>query len=70
MTTYVVPVTYEFEVTFRIDADTAEEARVAISEHCGALLRNIHTTLPDSANLNWLANTHPNKTVGFPIEVP
>ena len=67
--TYVISVSYEFEVVYRIKADNEVDARTIASHHCGVTLGKIHTT-PDQV-VNWIAPTHPtSRTIGAAIELP
>ena len=45
---YAVPTKFVFSGTFRIKAESQEQAEKYVQEHCGLVLGgNIHSSLPD-----------------------
>lgn len=45
---YSVPARYIFEGTFKVEAESSEEAKDKVLKHCGMVMGSgIQTTLPD-----------------------
>ena len=62
--TYSVPTRYIFEGTFKVEAESREEAKDKILKHCGMVMGSgIQTTLPDH-EIDWVFCNHPCKQVG------
>lgn len=61
---YDVPTKFVFCGTFRIKADSQEQAEKCVQEHCGLVLGgNIHSSLPDD-KVDWEFDIHPETIVG------
>lgn len=61
---YCVPARYIFEGTFKVEAESSEEAKDKILKHCGMVMGSgLQTTLPDH-EIDWVFCNHPYKQVG------
>lgn len=61
--TYSVMARYIFEGTFKVEAESREEAKDKILKHCGMVMDSgIQTTLPDN-EIDWNFCNHPYKQV-------
>lgn len=60
MKKYRVYTEYTFAGYYDIIAESKDEARRMVTEHCGLVMGgNIHTTLDDEEVINWDFDTHP-----------
>lgn len=60
---YTVKTKFVFEGEFYIKAESKEQAKKYVMNHCGLVLGgNIHTTLNDD-EVDWIFNVHPDKIV-------
>lgn len=61
---YDIPTKFIFSGTFRVKAESQEQAEEYVREHCGLTLgRDIHTTLPYD-DVDWEFDVHSEKLVG------
>lgn len=61
---YDVPTKFVFKGTFRIKAESQEQAEEYVQKHCGLVIGgDIHSTLPEN-EVNWEFGVHPEKIVG------
>ena len=69
---YRVRTQYIFEGVFEVVADSKEDARQKVLQHCGLVMSgSIHSTLPDdeinfssnALNNSWAFDRHPNKRI-------
>ena len=60
---YRVRTQYVFEGVFDVVAESKEDARQKVLQHCGLVMGgSIHSTLPDD-EINWAFDIHPNKQI-------
>lgn len=60
---YAVPTKFVFSGTFRIKAESQEQAEKYTQEHCGLVLGGgIHSSLPDD-EVDWEFGIHPETIV-------
>ena len=60
---YTVKTKFVFEGEFYITAESKEQAKEFVKNHCGLVLGgNIHTTLNDD-EVDWEFDVHPDKIV-------
>ena len=60
---YRVRTQYVFKGVFDVVADSKEEARQKVLQHCRLVMgESIHSTLPDD-EINWVFDRHPNKRI-------
>lgn len=60
---YTVKTKFVFEGEFYITAESKEQAKEYVIQHCGLCLgSDIHTSLPDDI-CDWKFNVHPDKFV-------
>ena len=62
METFTVETQFIFKGKFFIEADTQEEANEGVMKHCGTVLGEINSTLPDQF-VDWDFPTHPEKEI-------
>jgi hypothetical protein len=63
MKRYSVKTAFVFEGFFYVQAESEEQARELVTEHCGlAIGSNVHSTLPDK-EIDWNFCTHPEKEI-------
>lgn len=61
---YAVPTKFVFSGTFRIKAESQEQAEEYAEKHCGLVIGgDIHSSLPDEM-VNWDFPVHPEKIIG------
>lgn len=61
---YDVPTKFVFSGTFRIKAESQEQAEEYVQKHCGLVIgEEIHSSLPDG-DVDWMFNSHPEKIIG------
>lgn len=61
---YDVPTKFVFNGTFRIKAESQEQAEEYVQKHCGLVIGGgIHSTLPEE-EVDWDFGVHPEKIVG------
>ena len=61
---YSVPARYIFEGTFKVEAESREEAKEKILKHCSMVMGSgIQTTL-SYREIDWVFCNHPYKQVG------
>lgn len=61
---YTVPTKFVFKGTFRIKAESQEQAEEYVHKHCGLVIGgDIHSTLPED-EVDWEFGVHPEKIVG------
>ena len=61
---YSVPARYIFEGTFKVEAESSEEAKDKVLKHCGMVMGSgIQTTLPDH-EVDWIFCNHPYQAGG------
>ena len=60
---FLVYTEYIFDGVFDVVAESKEEARQKVLQHCGLVMGgSIHSTLPDD-EINWAFDRHPNKRI-------
>jgi len=60
---YRVRTQYIFEGVFEVVAESKEDARQKVLQHCGLVMGgSIHSTLPDD-EINWAFDRHPYKRI-------
>lgn len=60
---YRVRTQYVFEGVFDVVAESKEDVRQKVLQHCGLVMGGtIHSTLPDD-EINWAFDRHPNKRI-------
>lgn len=60
---YAVPTKFVFSGTFRIKAESQEQAEEYVQKHCGLVLGGeIHTSLPND-EVDWEFNVHSEKII-------
>ena len=61
---FLVYTEYVFDGVFDVVAESIEEARQKVLQHCGLVMGgSIHSTLPDE-EVNWAFSTHPGVRTG------
>lgn len=61
---YAVSTKFVFSGTFRINAESQEQAEEYVQRHCGLVLGGeIYSSLPGD-EVDWEFNVHPEKIVG------
>ena len=61
---YRVRTQYIFDGVFDVVAESKEDARQKVLQHCGLVMGgSIHSTLPDD-EVNWAFSTHPDVRTG------
>ena len=61
---YAVPPKFVFSGTFRIKAESQEQAEEYVQKHCGLVLGGeIHSSLPND-EVDWEFDVHPEKIIG------
>ena len=60
---YKIPVVFEFEGEFSIEAPSLAVAKQYALQHCGLTLGTVHSTLP-ADQVDWSFSCHPTKKVG------
>lgn len=65
---YAVPAKFVFSGTFRIKAESQEQAEEYAREHCGLVLGGkIHSSLSDD-EVDWEFGIHPETIVGHELD--
>ena len=60
---YRVRTQYVFEGVFDVVAESKEDVRQKVLQHCGLVMGGtIHSTLPDD-EVDWAFDRHPNKRI-------
>lgn len=60
---FLVYTEYVFDGVFDVVAESIEEARQKVLQHCGLVMGgSIHSTLPDN-EINWAFDRHPNTKI-------
>lgn len=63
MKEYTVETTFTFSGTFKVKAETKQEARELVTTSCGLVMGGgIHSTLSDD-EIDWDFETHPTKKI-------
>ena len=66
---FLVYTEYVFDGVFDVVAESIEEARQKVLQHCELVMGgSIHSTLPDE-EVNWAFNRHPNKRISRIMKV-
>ena len=60
---YKIPVIFEFDGAFSIEAPSLAAARQYAQQHCGLTIGTVHSTLP-ADQVDWSFSCHPAKKVG------
>ena len=63
MKRYNIPVIFEFNGEFCIEAPSLTAARRSAQHHCGLTIGTVHSTLP-ADQVDWSFSCHPTKKVG------
>lgn len=60
---FLVYTEYVFDGVFDVVAESIEETRQKVLQHCGLVMGgSIHSTLPDN-EINWAFDRHPNTKI-------
>jgi len=66
---YEVQTKFVFSGTFTVEAESAEQAKEFVRQHCGLVIGgDIHTTLP-CEDCDWNFDVHPIKITGKTREI-